>query len=194
MHSSEIILQIPPQLKMTDEDFFEFCQMNRDLQIEQNKLGQLVIMTPEGSITGNRNFNIAIQLGIWAEKDGTGIGFGSSTGFTLSTGAKKSPDASWMRLDRWNSLTPEEQEKFAPICPDFVLELKSSSDRLKTLQEKMEEYMEEPGVQLGWLIDRKNRKVYIYRPGIEMECLDNPATVSGDRVLPGFVLNLSKVW
>lgn len=194
MHSSEIILQIPPQLKMTDEDFFEFCQMNRDLQIEQNKLGQLVIMTPEGSITGNRNFNIAIQLGIWAEKDGTGIGFGSSTGFTLSTGAKRSPDASWMRLDRWNSLTPEEQEKFAPICPDFVLELKSSSDRLKTLQEKMEEYMEEPGVQLGWLIDRKNRKVYIYRPGIEMECLDNPATVSGDRVLPGFVLNLSKVW
>ncbi|MDY6805814.1 MAG: Uma2 family endonuclease [Cyanobacteriota bacterium] len=194
MHSSEIILQMPPQLKMTDEDFFEFCQMNRDLQIEQNKLGQLVIMTPEGSITGNRNLGIGAYLYLWAEKDGTGIAFGSSTGFTLSTGAKKSPDASWMRLDRWNSLTPEEQEKFAPICPDFVLELRSSSDRLKTLQEKMEEYMEEPGVQLGWLIDRKNRKVYIYRPGIEMECLDNPATVSGDRVLPGFVLNLSKVW
>ncbi len=194
MHSSEIILQLPPQLKMTDEDFFELCQMNRDLQIEQNKLGQLLIMTPEGSTTGNRNLGIGAYLYLWAEKDGTGIAFGSSTGFTLSTGAKKSPDASWMRLDRWNSLTPEEQEKFAPICPDFVLELRSSSDRLKTLQEKMEEYMEEPGVQLGWLIDRKNRKVYIYRPGMETECLNNPATVSGDRVLPGFVLNLSKVW
>jgi Uma2 family endonuclease len=185
---------MPPHLKMTDEDFFEFCQINGDVQIEQNKLGELVIMSPTGLETGNRNFNIAIQLGIWAEKDGTGIGFDSNAGFTLSTGAVRSPDASWMKLDRWNALTPEEKQKFAPICPDFVLELRSASDNLKPLQEKMEEYMEEPGIQLGWLIDRKNRNVYIYRPGMDVECLENPASIGGETVLPGFVLDLSKVW
>ncbi|MFB2838595.1 Uma2 family endonuclease, partial [Floridanema evergladense] len=104
------------------------------------------------------------------------------------------PDASWIKLERWNSLTPEQQQKFAPICPDFVVELRSPSDNLKPLQEKMSEYMREPGVQLGWLIDRKNRTVYIYRPNQEVEILDNPATISGDPVLPGFILNLNKVW
>jgi len=194
MFSTPIVLRMPPHLKMTDDDFFEFCQINRDVQIEQSKLGELVIMTPEGSLTGNRNLGIGAYLYLWAEKDGTGIAFGSSTGFTLSTGAKKSPDASWMKLERWNGLTPEEQEKFAPICPDFVLELRSASDNLKPLQEKMEEYMEEPGIQLGWLIDRKNRKVYIYRPGMDVECLENPASINGETVLPGFVLDLAKVW
>ena len=194
MFSTPIVLRMPPHLKMTDEDFFEFCQINGDVQIEQNKLGELVIMSPTGLETGNRNFNIAIQLGIWAEKDGTGIGFDSNAGFTLSTGAVRSPDASWMKLDRWNALTPEEKQKFAPICPDFVLELRSASDNLKPLQEKMEEYMEEPGIQLGWLIDRKNRNVYIYRPGMDVECLENPASIGGETVLPGFVLDLSKVW
>ncbi|MBX9253277.1 Uma2 family endonuclease [Desmonostoc muscorum CCALA 125] len=120
--------------------------------------------------------------------------FSSSTGFKLSTGAERSPDASWIKLERWNSLSPEQQQKFAPICPDFVVELKSPSDNLQTLKEKMEEYMNEPGIQLGWLIDRKQRKVYIYRPGLAEECLDNPASVSGDRILPGFILNMSKVW
>jgi Uma2 family endonuclease len=106
----------------------------------------------------------------------------------------KSPDASWIKLERWNALSPEQQDKFAPICPDFVVELRSASDNLKPLQEKMQEYMREPGVQLGWLIDRKNRRVYIYRPGLPEECLETPATVSGDPVLPGFVLNMSKIW
>lgn len=193
MLSSPIVLQLPPQLQMTDEDFFEICQMNRELQIERSKLGELLISSLKDAKTGNKASNILGELGIWSEENGTGIGF-SSAGFTLSTAAVKSPLVSWMKLERWNSLTPEKQEKFAPICPDFVLELRSPSEELKPLQEKMEEYMEEPGVQLGWLIDRKNRKVYIYRPGLEMECLDNPATVSGDRVLPGFVLNLTKVW
>jgi len=194
MLSSAIVLQMPPELQMTDEQFFEFCQINRGLRIERNKLGEISIMPPTSSETGNRNFNIALQLGIWAEQDSTGICFDSSTGFKLSTGAERSPDASWIKLDRWNTLSSEQQQRFAPICPDFVVELRSSSDNLKPLQEKMVEYMQEPGIKLGWLIDRKNCLVYIYRPGLEVECLDNPATVSGEGVLPGFILNMSKIW
>ena len=194
MFSSPLVLQIPSSMQMTDEQFFEFCQVNRDLRIERNKFGELLIMPPTGSETGNRQGNILGQLWVWSEQDGTGITFSSSTGFKLSTGAERSPDASWIRLERWNSLSAEQQEKFAPICPDFVVELKSSSDNLQTLKEKMEEYMNESGIQLGWLIDRKQRKVYISRPGLPEECLDNPATVSGESVLPGFILNMSKVW
>lgn len=191
MLSSPLLLQFPSS--MTDEQFFEFCQMNRDLRIERNKFGEISIMPPTGSETGNRNFNIALQLGNWSEKDGTGICFDSSTGFKLSTGAERSPDASWITLERWNSLSAEEKQSFAPICPNFVIELRSRTDNLKPLQEKMEEYMQEPGIQLGWLIDRKNRRVYVYRPQ-SVECLENPDSVSGEDVLPGFVLNMSKVW
>ncbi|MEH1891953.1 MAG: Uma2 family endonuclease [Nostoc sp.] len=193
MFSSPLVLQIPSSMQMTDEQFFEFCQVNRDLRIERNKFGELLIMPPTGSETGNRQGNILGQLWVWSEQDGTGITF-SSTGFKLSTGAERSPDASWIQLERWNSLSPKQQERFAPICPDFVVELKSSSDNLQTLKEKMEEYMNEPGIQLGWLIDRKQRKVYIYRPGLPKEYLDNPASVSGESVSPGFILNMSKVW
>ncbi|MFE1746076.1 Uma2 family endonuclease [Coleofasciculus sp. H7-2] len=194
MLSSPLVVRIPPSMLMTDEQFFELCQVNRDLHIERNKTGEISIMPPTGSETGNRDARIIQQLMNWADEDGTGIAFSSSTGFILSTGAERSPDASWMKLERWNTLSPEQQQKFAPICPDFVIELMSPSDNLKPLQEKMLEYRSEAGFQLGWLIDRKNRQVYIYRPGQEVECLDNPATVSGDRVLPGFVLNMSKVW
>ncbi|MDZ8091730.1 MAG: Uma2 family endonuclease [Nostoc sp. DedQUE05] len=194
MFSSPLVLQIPSSMQMTDEQFFEFCQVNRDLRIERNKFGELVIMPPTGSETGNREGNIFGQLWVWSEQDGTGITFSSSTGFKLSTGAERSPDASWIKLERWNALSPEQQRKFAPICPDFVVELKSPSDNLQTLKEKMEEYMNEPGIQLGWLIDRKQRQVYIYRPGLPEECLDNPASVSGELVLPGFILNMSKIW
>ncbi|NEP80609.1 MAG: Uma2 family endonuclease [Okeania sp. SIO3B3] len=194
MLDDPIILQMPPDLQMTDEQFFEFCQINRDLRIETNKFGELLIMSPTGYETGNRNLGIGAKLYFWAETEGTGIAFDSSTGFTLSTGAKKSPDASWIKLERWNSLSQEQKEKFAPICPDFVVELMSPSDSLKTLQAKMTEYMEEPGVKLGWLIDRKQQKVYIYRPGMPTECLENPESVSGEPVLPGLVLNMQKVW
>ncbi|WP_026100431.1 Uma2 family endonuclease [Fortiea contorta] len=194
MLSSPLVLQIPSSMQMTDEQFFEFCQVNRDLRIERNQLGEISIMTPTGSETGNREFNIALQLGVWSEQDGTGICFSSSTGFTLSTGAKRSPDASWMKIARWNTLSKTQQEQFAPICPDFIVELRSASDRLQTLQEKMTEYMQEPGVQLGLLIDRKHRQVYIYRPGKPEECLDHPVSVNCEPVLPGFILNLNKVW
>ncbi|QHG15560.1 Uma2 family endonuclease [Nostoc sp. ATCC 53789] len=194
MFSSPLVLQIPSSMQMTDEQFFDFCQMNRDLRIERNKFGEISIMPPTGGTTGNRGGNIFGQLWVWSEQDSTGITFDSSTGFKLSTGANRSPDASWIKLERWNSLSPKQQEKFVPICPDFVVELKSPSDNLQTLKEKMEEYMNEPGIQLGWLIDRKQRKVYIYRPGLPEECLDNPASLSGESVLPGFILNMSKIW
>ncbi|MGA9379569.1 MAG: Uma2 family endonuclease [Phormidium sp.] len=194
MLSEPIVLKLPPEWQMTDDQFFEFCQVNRDLRIESNKLGEILIMPPTGSESGNKEINIMGQVWVWSEQDGTGITFSSNAGFTLSTGAKRAPDASWIKLERWNSLTEEEKQKFAPICPDFVVELRSPSDNLKPLQEKMDEYMREPGIQLGWLIDRKNRQVYIYRPNQTVEILDNPATISGDPVLPGFILNLSKVW
>ena len=192
MLSSPLMLQMPSS--MTDDQFFEFCQLNRDLRIERNQFGDISIMSPAGSETGNREGKIIQQLMNWTDEDGTGIAFSSSTGFTLSTGAKRSPDASWIKLERWNKLTPAQQKKFAPICPDFVIELRSASDNWQLLKEKMQEYMQEPGIQLGLLIDRKNRRVYVYRPGQIEECLENPDTVSCEAVLPGFVLNMGKIW
>lgn len=194
MLSSPLVIQMPLSMQMTDEQFFDFCQVNRDLRIERDKFGEISIMPPTGGTTGNRGGNIFGQLWVWSEEDGTGICFDSSTGFTLSTGAKRSPDASWMKLERWNTLLPEQQDRFPPICPDLVVELRSLGDNLQPLKDKMVEYMQEPGVQLGWLIDRKHRQVYIYRPGKPEEILENPETVSGESVLPGFVLNMSKVW
>jgi Uma2 family endonuclease len=194
MLSTPLVLQIPSSVNMTDDQFFEFCQMNRDLLIERNRLGEISIMSPTGGITGNREINISGQLWLWSEKDGTGISFSPSTGFKLSTGAERSPDASWVRLDRWNSLTAVQQQKFAPICPDFIIELKSPSDSLSALQKKMAEYMQEPGFQLGWLIVREQRQVYIYRPGQLEACLDNPAIINGEPVLSGFKLNMAKIW
>jgi Uma2 family endonuclease len=151
-------------------------------------------MPPVDLETGNREFHIIGQLAIWSDENGTGIGFSSSAGFTLSTGAIRSPDASWIKLARWNQLTPAQQKKFAPICPDFVIELRSASDNLRPLKDKMQEYMQEPGIQLGLLIDRKNRRVYIYHPGEIEECLENPDTVSCESVLSGFVLDMNKIW
>jgi Uma2 family endonuclease len=193
VENSPLVLHLHPVINLTDEQFFEFCQINRDLQIERAATGEILVMPPTGSETGNRNARLIVQLGIWAERDGTGIYFDSSTGFTLPNGAKVSPDAAWVKLERWNALTPEQQKKFAPICPDFVVELRSASDNLPPLKTKMQEYIDN-GTLLGFLIDRQNQQVYIYRPGVAVECLDHPATVSGDSVLPGFVLDLSKIW
>ena len=186
-------LQMSPAIDMTDEQFFAFCQQNRDYRIERNATGEITIMPPTGSETGNRNFDLIVQLGIWTRQNGTGIGFDSSAGFTLPNGAMKSSDTAWIKLEKWHTLTPEQQQKFAPICPDFIIELRSPSDNLQPLKDKLQEYIDN-GVSLGWLIDRKNRKVYIYRPNSEVECLDNPATLSGESILPEFVLQLSTIW
>ncbi|KAF3885811.1 MULTISPECIES: Uma2 family endonuclease [Nostocales] len=191
--SVPLTVNIPSIKSMTVEQFYEFCQANRDLRIERNVSGEVIIMPPAFSDTGNRNFKIAVQLGNWAEQDGTGESFDSSAGFTLPNGATRSPDASWIKLERWNALSEEQKASFAPICPDFVIELRSKSDTLNELQSKMQEYIDN-GASLGWLIDRKNRKVYTYRPNQEPEILDNPETVSGEPVLPGFVLRMAKIW
>ncbi|MBW4649981.1 MAG: Uma2 family endonuclease [Kastovskya adunca ATA6-11-RM4] len=188
-----LVLKMSPAIEMTDDQFFEFCQLNRNLRIERTAKGELIIMPPTGSETGNRNFDLIVQLGIWTRQDGTGIGFDSSAGFTLPNGATKSSDAAWIKLKRWENIPPEQRAKFAPICPDFVVELRSPSDRLQPLKDKLQEYIDN-GASLGWLIDRKNREVYIYRPQQKVECLDNPSTLSGDPLLPGFVLDLSTIW
>ncbi len=191
--NNPLLLKMSPAIEMTETQFFEFCQLNRDLRIERTGRGDLIIMPPTGSETGNRNLKLSQQLANWTDEDETGIAFDSSTGFTLPNGAIFSPDAAWIKLEKWNAIAPEKRLKFAPICPDFVVELRSPSDRLQPLKDKLQEYIDN-GASLGWLIDRKNKKVYIYRPEMEVECLDNPSTVSDDRVLSGFILNLEKIW
>lgn len=184
---------IPPAFKVTHEQFQELAIANRDVRLERSATGELIIMAPTGSETGNRNLGIEAQLWLWNRQTKLGIAFNSSTGFDLPNGASRSPDASWIKLERWEALSAEEKQGFAPICPDFVVELRSASDNMKTLREKMQEYMEN-GARLGWLIDRKNRKVEVYRQGSDVEILDNPNSLSGENILPGFILDLAEVW
>ena len=180
-------------IKLTDEQFFQLCQDNRDLRFERNANGELIIMPPTGGETGNRNGRLTQQLFNWTDVDGTGIAFDSSTGFKLPNGADRSPDAAWIPLERWNALSNEQQKKFLPLCPDFVVELLSPSDSLSATQQKMQEYMDN-GTCLGWLIVRSLRRVEIYRQGQEVEILEFPVSLSGEDVLPGFVLNLESIW
>jgi Uma2 family endonuclease len=179
--------------KLSVEDFIELCQNNPNTRIEMDKNGDIEIMPPTFSETGNKNFDLLVNFGIWTKKDGTGKGFDSSTGFILPNGAIRSPDLSWIKLEKWNALTEKQREKFAHICPDFVVELRSESDSLKKLQAKMNEYIEN-GASLGWLIDVKNKKVHIYRPNTEIEVLNNPNEISGEPTLQGFTLNLKEIW
>ncbi|MGI8542696.1 MAG: Uma2 family endonuclease [Aridibacter sp.] len=178
---------------MSDEEFFDFCQRHDNLRIERESNGEILIMPPTFSETGRKNFNLIAEFGIWAKTDGTGIGFDSSTGFTLPNGAVRSPDLSWVKLEIWEKLSENERKRFANISPDFVVELRSESDNLLPLQDKMEEYIEN-GVSLGWLIDADKRKVYVYRPNKEVEILENPTEISGETLLKGFVLNLKEIW
>lgn len=193
--SKAIAVNIPSTLTLsiTHEEFVELARANRDLQLERTATGELIVMPPTGGTTGNRNFDIAGQLWFWNRHTKLGIAFDSSTGFSLPNGADRSPDAAWVRQDRWDALTPEQQDGFVPLCPDFVLELRSKNDKMEPQRAKMREYMEN-GASLGWLIDRKNKKVEIYQPGQEVEVLDNPTSLSGENVLPGFVLDLTEVW
>lgn len=188
-----MVLQMQPNIIMTDDNFYDFCQLNRDFRIERNQTGDLLIMSPTGSETEERNFDLIVQLGVWTKQNGTGVGFGSSGGFTLPNGAVRSPDAAWINRTKWEAISVEQRKKFAPICPEFIIELRSETDNLKILQEKMQEYIDN-GTQLGWLIDRKQQKVFIYRPGQAVEELDNPQTLTGEDLLPGFVLDLSQIW
>lgn len=193
--SQTIAVNIPSTLilSITHEQFVQLALANRDLQLERTPMGELIVMPPTGSDTGNRNLDIEGQLWLWKRQTKLGKAFNSSSGFHLPNGADRSPDASWIRQDRWDALTPEQRKGFAPLCPDFVLELRSESDNMEPLRAKMREYMAN-GARLGWLIDRKNKKVEIYRQGQEVEVLDNPSTLSDEDVLPGFVLDLTEVW
>ena len=180
-------------IKLTDEQFYQLCQDNETLRFERNSKGELIIMPPTGGETSNRNAGLTAQIWVWNEQSQLGKVFDSSGGFKLPNGADRSPDTSWVKLERWNALTPEQQTKFAPLCPDFVVELLSPSDSLKDTQEKMKEYRDN-GARLGWLINRKSRQVEIYRQGQDVEVLESPASLSGEDVLPGFVLNLESIW
>jgi Uma2 family endonuclease len=188
-----LTLNLNPVIQLTDEQFYELCQANENLRFERTATGELIIMPPVGGETSNRNGRLNQQLFNWADADGTGIAFDSSGGFKLPNDADRSPDASWVTLERWNALTQEQQTRFLPLCPDFVVELLSPSDSLKVAQEKMTEYRDN-GDRLGWLINRKSRQVEIYRQGQEVEVLESPASLSGEDVLPGFVLNLGAIW
>ncbi len=179
--------------KLDDADFYELCQANQDLRIERTSDGDIIIMPPTGGETGGRNFDLIVFFGSWAKADGTGKGFDSSTVFSLPNGAKRSPDLAWVKLSRWNALTAEQRRGFPPLCPDFVIELRSHTDSLSALQDKMQEYVAN-GAQLGWLIDPMGKKVYVYRPQTEVECLENPTSISGGALLEGFTLDLTEVW
>jgi Uma2 family endonuclease len=180
-------------VRLSDEQFYQLCQDNDDLRLELSAEGELIIMPPTGGTTGSRNSRINYQIAGWAIADGTGLSFDSSTMFILPNGAKRSPDASWVSRERWDALSQTERDKFVPLCPDFVLELRSPSDRLAYLQEKMDEYISN-GARLGFLLDAGAKRVYVYVPGQSVESIDNPQTVSGDPVLPGFVLDLKDIW
>ena len=193
IESSLLLLHLHPVIDMTDSQFFELCQMNRDLRIEQTAKGDLIIMPPTGGETSHRNIDLATVVNLWAKQEGSGVTFDSSGGFTLPSGATRSPDVAWVKRSRLVTLTPEQKKKFIPLCPDFVLELRSASDRVSNLQDKMQEYIDN-GAQLGWLIDPEEKQVYIYRPDSEVECLEHPKTLSGEPVLPGFVIDLQEIW
>ena len=188
-----IVLRLSPLIEMSDEQFAEFCGLNRDLHIERTATGELEIMSPTKGPTGNRNAKITTQLENWTQRDGTGLSFDSSMGFTLPNGAIREPDASWVPKSRLAALSPQDRDRFIPVCPDFVLELRSDTDRLSVLQAKMQEYMDN-GARLGLLIDPQDRRVYIHRPDQEVETLENPETVSADPVLPNFTLDLREIW
>ena len=188
-----ITLNLNSLIKLTSEQFYQLCEENPDLKLERSANGELIAMPPTGGETGKRNLTAGALLWLWNDATQLGEAFDSSTGFTLPNKADRSPDASWVEKSRWSALTPEQREKFIPLCPDFVIELVSPSDTLKKTQDKMQEYIEN-GCRLGWLINRKKREVEIYRPGRSVEILQSPQTLSGEDVLPGFVLNLQKIW
>jgi Uma2 family endonuclease len=190
---TSVTLQIPKSLKFTDDEFVEIVDANKDLRLELSSEGELVVMSPTGGETGNRNFEMYIDLGFWNRKNNLGKAFDSSTGFKLPNGGTRSPDVSWIKIERWNALTPEQRKKFLPLCPDFVIELVSESDDLADTQTKMREYINN-GLRLGWLINPKDKQVEIYRQNQEVEVLQSPTSLSGEDVLPGFILDLQPIF
>ena len=187
-----LTLQLSRVAELSNDQFFELCQANRDIRIERTAGGELILMAPTGGSTSQQNADLVVDLGIWNRQVRLGIVFDSNGGFILPNGATRAPDASWLAIKRWNDLTPEQREKFPPVCPDFVVELRPSTDRLSPLQAKMQEYIDN-GARLGWLINRKDKQVEIYRPDRPTKVLQDPASLSGEDVLPGFSLRLKGI-
>jgi Uma2 family endonuclease len=179
-------------IRLTDEQFYRLCRDNPELRMELTSEGRLVVMSPTGAKTGWRNSKLTQRLANWADTNGRGVAFDSNSGFTLPNGAKRSPDAAWVRLEAWQGLSDEEQERFAAVCPDFVAELRSPQDNLSDLHAKMQEYLDN-GARLGWLLDPIEKRVYVYRKGRAPECLENATSLSGEDVLEGFVLDLEDI-
>jgi Uma2 family endonuclease len=188
-----LLVHLRPVVEMTDEQFFRFCQLNRDLRIERTSEGDLLIMPPTGGRTGRRNTLLLKAFLNWEQQGGSGVAFDSSTGFALPNGAKRSPDVSWVERSRLAGLTKEEQEGFLPLCPDVVVELRSVSDPLNNLKEKMREYVEN-GARLGLLVDPRERKLYAYRGDGTVDVYENPESFPLDPIIPGFVLDLREIW
>jgi len=187
-----MLRMVPPDLDAAG--LFEFCRKNRKWRIERTVEGELEIMPPTGGETSDQNSEINMQLRLWAKRNNSGVAFESNGGFILPNGAMRSPDASWVSRDRLSNLTAEQKQKFLPLCPDFVIELRSpSSDPLAMVEAKMREYVEN-GARLGWLLDPESKRVHVYKPGEPVRALENPGRLSGDPVLPGFVLDLRPIW
>jgi Uma2 family endonuclease len=188
-----VVLHWPPSLHLVNEQFFEFCQANKELRIERTAQGDCEIMVPTGGETSWRNSRLTTLLSIWAEQDGSGVVFDSMGGFIFPNGAIRSPDVSWVKRSRLAALTPEQKQRFLPLCPDFVIELRSPSDSIKTLQDKMQEYIEN-GASLGWLIDPEPQRVLVFQPKTAIVSLDKPEFLSADDLLTGFRLDMQKIW
>jgi len=188
-----ITLNLEPHLQLTDETFEQLCRSNPDLRLERTAQGELIAMSPTGSESGRQNLGLSAQLWFWNQQTGLGVAFDSSTGFTLPNGAIRAPDSAWVKKERWETLSWEQRRRFAPICPDFVVELRSPTDELETLKMKLQEYIDN-GTKLGWLIDAETRQVYIYRPQTSVEVLDQPTILSGENILPDFEMDFQLIW
>jgi Uma2 family endonuclease len=184
-----LTLNLDAIVQLTDDAFYALCRANPEVKFERTAEGELIVMPPTGGESGNRNAKLTTRLENWAEADGSGLTFDSSTCFRLPNGANRSPDAAWILLSCWEALTPEQRRRFPPIAPDFVVELRSDTDSLTTTQSKMQEYIDN-GVRLGWLLNPQEQQVEIYRQGQDKQVLSAPTSLSGEGVLPGFVLDL----
>lgn len=190
---SAVTFNLSPLIELTDEAFWQLCRNNPDVKFERTAKGELVVMPPVGGESGKREADLIVDLGIWNRQTNLGVVFSSSAGFKLPNGADRSPDAAWIKQERWNTLTPAQQKKFPPIAPDFVIELRSETDDLETLRSKLHEYLDN-GVQLGWLINPQDKQAEIYRQNQPVETLDAPSSLSDEDVLPGFVLSLDRIF
>jgi Uma2 family endonuclease len=188
-----LTLNLSPLITLSRADFIRLCAANPELKLERTAQGELVIMSPTGGETGNLNFEIAGEVYVWNRQSGRGKSFDSSTGFSLPSGSDRSPDLAWIPIEKWEALDPSVRQGFLPLCPDFVVEILSPTDSWIQTQAKMQEYMDN-GCRLGWLLDPKAKRVMIYRQGQAPELVENPETLSGEDVLPGFTLPIRKIW